>query len=50
MRTKVLRLLVTAKRYANTEKGEKVIVRTLTTVSALLVVDIVLFVVGSINQ
>ena len=46
MKTKMLRLLVSAKRYANSEKGEKVIVRTLTTITAIGIVDVVLFVIG----
>lgn len=31
MKTKILRGLVVARRWANTDKGEKIIVRTLTT-------------------
>lgn len=35
MKFKALRLLVTARQWANTEKGERIIVNTLTTMSAI---------------
>ena len=49
MKYKVLRKLVAFKKYTNTERGEKIIVRTLTSMSIILVVDIALLIVGSIN-
>lgn len=48
MKYKVLRMLVASRRYANTEHGEKVIVRTLTTITAIGIVDMVLFIIGSV--
>ena len=48
MKYKVLRMLATSRRYANTEKGEKVIVRILTTITAIGIVDMVLFIIGSV--
>ena len=50
MKYKVLRKLMSFRKYANTERGEKIIVRTLTSMSVILVVDIALLIVGSINQ
>lgn len=50
MKYKVLRKLVALRKYANTERGEKIIVRTLTNMSVILIVDIALLIVGSINQ
>ena len=50
MKYKVLRTLAAFRKYANTERCEKIIVRTLTSMSVILVVDIALLIVGSINQ
>ena len=46
MKYKVLRALVVSRRYANTERGEKVIVRTLTAMSFVLFVDVCLLIFG----
>ena len=46
MKYKVLRMLAAFKKYANTEHGEGVIVRTLTAMSVILLVDVFLFIVG----
>ena len=46
MKYKVLRLLVTSRRFANTEKGERVIVRTLTTMTIIAIADVLLLVFG----
>ena len=46
MKYKVLRVLVASRRYANTEHGEKVIVRTLTAMSFVLLVDVCLLILG----
>lgn len=48
LKIKILRRLVAFREYANTENGERVIVRTLTVMSALFIVDLTLLVVGSI--
>lgn len=45
---KYLRTLVRFRRYANTKKGEKVVVRTLTVLSCVLLADVLLLIVGSI--
>jgi len=49
MRYKVLRKLVAFRRFANTERGEKIIVRVLTVIAAILVADVALLVVGFLN-
>lgn len=46
MKYKVLRLLVTSRRFANTEKGERVIVRALTTMTIIAIADVLLLVFG----
>lgn len=44
----MLRGLLRLRAWANTEKGEKIIVRTLTTMTALGIIDAALLVIGSI--
>ena len=46
MRIKVLRMLVVGRAYANTERGERTIVATLTIMSIVMVLDVVLLIVG----
>lgn len=46
MKYKVLRLLVSFRKYANTEKGEQTIVRVLTSALVVLIVCSVLLVFG----
>jgi hypothetical protein len=46
MKYKVLRALAASRRYANTKRGEKVIIRTLTEMFAVLLIDVFLFIVG----
>ena len=46
MKYRLLRKLVLARRWANTEVGERRIVRTLTTLSVVLIIDIVLLIIG----
>lgn len=48
MKIKYLRTLVRFRKYANTRKGEKVVVRTLTVLSCVLLVDVSLLIIGSI--
>lgn len=47
MKTKTLRLLVLFKWWANTELGEKVIVRTLTTLSIMGIISFLFLIIGS---
>lgn len=42
IRYKTLRMLVQVRAWANTPEGEKIIVRTLTILSVLLIIDIIL--------
>lgn len=44
----MLRGLLRLRAWANTEKGEKIIVRTLATMTALCIIDAALLVIGSI--
>lgn len=46
MKYRVLRMLAAFRKYANTEHGERVIVRTLTAMSVVLLVDVFLIIVG----
>lgn len=46
MKYRLLRKLALARSWANTEKGERRIVRTLTTLSVILIVDMVLLIIG----
>lgn len=46
MKYKVLRMLASSRRYANTKHGERVIIRTLTAMFAVLLIDVFLFIVG----
>ena len=48
MKMKYLRGMVKFRRYANTEKGEKRIVATLTTISVLGLVDLSLLIIGGL--
>ena len=48
MKMKYLRGMVKFRRYANTEKGEKIIVATLTTISVLGLVDLSLLIIGGL--
>lgn len=48
MKIKYLRTLVRFRKYANTRKVEKVIVRTLTVLSCVLLVNVSLLIIGSI--
>ena len=48
MKMKYLRGMVKFRRYANTEKGGKRIVSTLTTISVLGVVDLSLLIIGGL--
>ena len=48
MKTKVLRMLVTARQYANTEQGERNITKCLTFLMGVLIIDVVLLTVGII--
>lgn len=46
MKFKLLRLLVLAKEYGNTERGERKIVNTLTALTVMLFLSILLLIVG----
>lgn len=48
MKIKYLRTLVRFRKYANTRKGEKVVMRTLTVLSCVLLVNVSLLIIGSI--
>ena len=48
MKTKVLRMLVTARQYANTEQGDRNITKCLTFLMGVLIIDVVLLTVGII--
>lgn len=50
MKTKMLRMLVVARQYANTEQGERNIVRCLTFLSVALIIAIMLLTIGTIVQ
>ena len=50
MKMKYLRGMVKFRRYANTEKGEKVIVRTLTVLSCVLLFDLSLLIIGGLFE
>ncbi len=47
MKTKALRLLVRFKWWADTEKGERTIVRTLTTMSIMGIISFLFLIIGS---
>ena len=49
MKTKVLRKLVTARQWANTEKGEKVIVYTLSTLTGVWALCVLALIIGSLS-
>lgn len=46
MKTKILRGLVVARRWANTDRGERVIVRTLTSLMLIGLGDLVVLIAG----
>ena len=48
MKSKVLRKVVALKWWANTENGEKTIVRTLTVLVGMLALDVVLLAIGEL--
>ena len=48
MKRKYLRLLVSAKSYANTESEEKAIIRCLSILTGVLVLDVLLLIICSI--
>lgn len=48
MKTKILRGLVIARRWANTDRGERVIVRTLTSLVFIGFVDLAVLIAGVI--
>lgn len=48
MKTKMLRMLVTARQYANTEQGERNITKCLTFLMGVLIIDVALLTVGII--
>lgn len=48
MKTKILRKVVTFRRWANTDKGEKIIVRTLTTLTFIGFGDLMLLIIGEV--
>ena len=48
MKTKILRKAVTFRHWANTDKGEKIIVRTLTTLTFICFADLMLLIIGGV--
>lgn len=48
MKMKYLRTMVRFRNYSRTKRGERVIVRTLSIMSAVLILDVSLLIVGSI--
>lgn len=46
MKRRFLYALAKMRRYANTPKGERVVVRTLTVLSGVCVLDVVVFLIG----
>lgn len=46
MKRKVFYMLAKMRRYANTEKGERVIVRSLSVLSGVCVLDVVVLLIG----
>ena len=48
MKIKMLRKVAALKLWANTERGERIIVRVLTTLTGLLILDVVLLLIGEL--
>ena len=48
MKTKILRGLIIARRWANTDRGERVVVRTLTSLMLIGFADLVVLIAGVI--